>query len=126
MWYDSGKSIEEISELLFLNSETTRRHIKEYREKRKIKPLKGGSKRKLSEDQSKKISKHLEQNTYTKVKKISDYILKIYGIKYSNSGLTNWLHDYGFSYKKPKGIPSKLDKKNRQNSYCIRQIWKNE
>ncbi len=40
---------------------------------------------------------------------ISEYILEIYGIKYSNSGLTNWLHEQNFAYKKPVGIPSKID-----------------
>jgi len=43
------------------------------------------------------------------VKEISEYIEKTYGVKYSNSGLTKWLHDQGFSYKKPKGLPAKID-----------------
>jgi len=111
LWYDSEKSIEEISELLFLNTETVRRHIKEYREKKKLKPLNRGSRPKLSEEQNKKLSDHIEEKTYTKVKEISDYILKTYGIKYSNSGLTNWLYENGFTYKKPVGLPSKIDEK---------------
>ncbi len=42
------------------------------------------------------------------VMSISAYILETYGIKYSNSGLTNWLHEQNFTYKKPVGLPSKV------------------
>jgi len=109
LWYDEGRPIKKIAKLLFLNSATVNRHLQEYRERRKLKPSNGGSQPKLSEEQSNALSKHLEEKTYTKVKEISDYIVKKYGIKYSNSGLTNWLQVQEFRYKKPKGIPSKLD-----------------
>ncbi|QYF48928.1 Winged helix-turn helix [Candidatus Rhabdochlamydia oedothoracis] len=32
-----------------------------------------------------------------------------YGIKYSRSGMTDWLIQHGFAYKRPKKIPGKLD-----------------
>ena len=126
LWYDNEKSIEEIAKLLFLNIETVKRHIKEYNEAKKLKPSNGGSESKLTSDESKKLSDHLEFHTYTKVKDISDYINKTYGVRYSNSGLTKWLHEKGFTYKKPKGLPSKIDEKaQRDFIQKYREIEKN-
>ncbi len=109
LWYDKEMPVEEISKLLFLSPKTAKRHIKEYNEEKKLQPSNGNSITKLSEDQSKELSTHLEEKLYTKVKDISEHILEIYGIKYSNSGLTNWLREQNFTYKKPVGIPSKID-----------------
>jgi len=109
LWRDEGKAVEEIANLLYLNVHTVRRHIKEYEEESKLKPSNGGSESKLSESQSKALSDHIESHCYTKVKEISDHIQQTYGIRFSNSGLTNWLHNQGFTYKQPKGVPSKLD-----------------
>lgn len=52
---------------------------------------------------------HLENNTYRYSYQIVDYIWKTYGIRFSISGLNKWLHQNGFSYKKPKGVPHKFD-----------------
>lgn len=109
LWHDEGKTIEEISKLLYLSPQTIKNHITEYEENQNLKPSNGGSKSKLSEKQNKELSEHLESYTYTKVKDISNYISKTYRIKYSNSGLTKWLQENGFRYKKPKGIPGKID-----------------
>ena len=111
LWHDEGKPIEEIAHLLYLSPQTIKIHLTEYEDQQNLKPSNGGSKSKLSNKQTKEISDHLENHTYTKVKEISNYILKTYGIKYSNSGLTNWLHENGFTYKKPVGLPSKIDEK---------------
>ena len=81
LWHDEGKTIEEIAHLLYLNPQTIKIHIKEYEDQQNLKPSNGGWKSKLSNKQSKEISDHLENYTYTKVKEISDYILKRYGIK---------------------------------------------
>ena len=37
------------------------------------------------------------------------YIQKTWKITYSVSGLNKWLHQNGFSYKQPKGVPHKFD-----------------
>ena len=107
--YDNGKSLEEISEFLLIHLETAKRHLKEYKSEKKLKGSNGGSKSNLSHDQSKELSIHLENQTHAKVKDILDYVFKTYGVKYSNSGMTNWLHKNGFSYKKPIGVPAKAD-----------------
>lgn len=109
LWYDEAMLIDKISKLLFLSPKTIKGHIQEYKEEKKLKPSNGGSKSKLPYEENKELSKHLEDQTYVNVKEISDYVAKTYGIKYSNSGMTNWLHENGFSYKKPVGIPAKAN-----------------
>ncbi len=87
-----------IAKLLYLNPQTIHRYIQEYSNNENLKPNHKGSVSKLSEDQGGELSNHLEEKTYTNVKDISDYVSKIYDIKYSNSGLTNWLHENNFVY----------------------------
>jgi transposase len=52
---------------------------------------------------------YLEENTYLKVCDICLYVLNKYGIKYTVAGMTCWLKEHDFSYKKPKGRPAKAD-----------------
>jgi len=47
--------------------------------------------------------------TYVHVHQIVAYVQLTYKIKYSVSGMTQWLHQNGFSYKQPKGMPHKFD-----------------
>jgi transposase len=104
-----GWEYEEIAEILLLNDETIRRHIKEYLSEKKLRLESGGSESKLNESQTTELKKHLEENTYTKAELICCYVEKTYGIKYTLSGITMWLKNNGFSYKKPKGTPAKAD-----------------
>src|SRR5690606_33281200 len=52
---------------------------------------------------------HLEANTYLKVEDICAYVQQTYGVTFTISGMTKWLHHHKFSYKKPKGTPAKAD-----------------
>lgn len=109
LWYDAGISYEEIANRLFLSKSGVERQIREYRKAGKLTTNNGGSKSKLTESESIELCSHLENHTYTKVKGIINHIQERYGKKYSNSGLTKWLHEHGFTYKKPKGVPAKLN-----------------
>lgn len=115
-----GWEYEEIAEILLLNDETIRRHIKEYLSEKKLRLESGGSESKLNESQTTELKKHLEENTYTKAELICCYVEKTYGIKYTLSGITMWLKNNGFSYKKPKGTPAKADpeKQKEFKKYC--------
>ena len=52
---------------------------------------------------------HLERVTYLKIEDICAYVHLAYGVLYSSKGMTSWMHNHGFSYKKLKGTPSKAD-----------------
>lgn len=99
----------QIAQALRIHEETVRQHVKDWLEEEKLKPENGGSVGKLSAEQSKRLELHLESMVYTDVKWICAYVLKTFGVSYTVSGMTKWLHTHGFSYKQPKGVPAKLD-----------------
>jgi transposase len=56
------------------------------------------------------LTNHVQEITYLYVKDICQYVWQTYGIQYSVSGMTKWLHAYNFCYKKPHAVPAKADK----------------
>lgn len=44
-----------------------------------------------------------------KVSDICSYVQKIYGIRYSVSGMTDWLKRHNFTFHQPCGLPAKAD-----------------
>ena len=77
---------------------------------KRLSSLNTGSSSNLNNKQTNELTEHLEKNTYDKVEQICQYVQSKYGIRYSTSGMTKWLHKNGFSYKKPKGAPYKANK----------------
>ena len=105
----SGWSNKRIAEALLLHPETVAEHISDWNTKKKLKPENGGSESKLTRQQTLELDQHLQNNTYTRVRDISAYIHETYGVNYTVSGLTKWLHANNFSFKEPKPTPSKAD-----------------
>ena len=108
---DKGWTWMQIADALLLSEEVLRVHLKEFYISRKLKPENGGSKAKLSLKQSKKLIDHLQKHTYLYVKDITVYVKSMWGISYSVSGMTDWLHRNQFSYKKPSLVPGKANLK---------------
>jgi len=104
---DKGWTWMQISEALLLSEEALRLHLKEFETSRKLKPANGGSKEKLSDQQSRQLSKHLEEYTYLHAKEIVAYVESMWKVSYSISGMTDWLNRNQFSYKKPSLVPGK-------------------
>ena len=105
-----GWSQTAISQVLRISEKSVYQHLIDYTEDQKLKPMNGGSSSSLDEQKTSELISHLEAVTYDKVETICAYIEKRWGINYSASGMTNWLHNNGFSYKQPKGTPSKANK----------------
>jgi transposase len=110
---DSGKSVNEIAEFLFLSPNSIRSHLKSYQ----AGGLEGlvcdnyqGSQCRLTHVQKEELSLHLTENLYQTIASIRDYILKTYTVKYSLSGLRSLLSSMDFVYKKPKAVPGKADR----------------
>ena len=61
----------------------------------------------LSPEEQKKLVLELESKIYLTTKEIISYVKKEFGILYTVGGMTSLLHQMGFSYKKPKGVPGK-------------------
>lgn len=109
--FDKGWTYQEIAEALLLSEGAIRNHIEEFVVENKLIPDGGGSKEKLSKIQSDLLEKHLKEHTYLYIKNIIAYIDQRWKIRYTVSGLRNWLQRHNFSYKKPSLIPGKADPK---------------
>ncbi len=104
-----GWSPSAIAQALRKSEYTICRHLDAYLEKEKLRPENGGSESRLSDEQTRQLVEHLSEYTYAHVHQIVAYITDRWGIKYTVSGLNKWLHQKGFTYKKPKGVPHKAD-----------------
>ena len=108
--YDEGQSVEDLARLTRLSAWTIEEYLKKYSSHNKTKnDPRGGSSSKLSEGEAKELERHLSQTTYLKVKDIIAYVKGTFSQEYSRTGMTTWLKDRGFTFKRPEKIPGKLD-----------------
>jgi transposase len=103
-----GWSTPMIAQALRLHETTIIRHIDDYLLKHKLKPENGGSHSYLTQRQTEEVIAHLTMETYRYSYQIIDYIGIKHAVRFSISGLNKWLHQHGFSYKQPKGVPHKF------------------
>jgi len=106
---NKGWTYRNIAEVLMLDEETVSRHVKEYLDHNKLKPTNGGSSPKLNNMQTAALIHHFGDQTYTKVSDMCRYVQQTCGVSYTVAGMTCWLKNHGFSYKKPAATPAKAD-----------------
>ncbi len=111
-----GWSVSSIAQALRKNEYTISRHLGDYLTKEKLKPENGGSESHLNDEQTQQLIEHISEHTYAQAKQIVAYISERWSIEYTVSGLNKWLHQQGFTYKKPKGVPHKFDA-DKQNDF---------
>ena len=104
-----GWIVPQISQALRLHQSTIIKHIEAYKTAGKLKNESGGSKSNLTDEQTQELIAHLEENTYAHNHQIVLYIKERFDVTYTVAGLHKWLHRNDFSYKKPKGLPHKVD-----------------
>ena len=104
-----GWSLSKISQALRLHNDTVSRYIVDYIGNDTFAFNYQGSSEQLSKKQSSTLIQHLEEKLYTKVIEIIAYVSSTFNIQYTVSGMTDWLKRNKFSYKSPKGTPSKAD-----------------
>ena len=106
---EKNKSIEEIADVMYMHVDTIKSYIKSYNDNKKIKnDPRGGSKAKLNEKDAQELDKYLSKNTYLKAKDIAKYVKDKYNVDYTIAGMTDWLKNRDFKYKRPATIPGKL------------------
>jgi len=104
-----GWSAAMISEALLLHETSIFRHVDDYLDKNKLIPKSGGSDCHLSQERIELLITHLSEVTYVYTYQICCYVKEQWSVCYSVSGMNKWLHQNGFSYKQPKGVPHKFD-----------------
>jgi transposase len=107
--YDESWTPPKIAKALFIDEETVRRYLNAYAEEKTLSPHHQGSKPKLSAEESKALSEHLESKTYLKIKEIQAYVEQTFAKNLGISTLYDWLKAHGFSYKKPKLLPKNIN-----------------
>lgn len=112
--YDEGYTYSEIARILLLDDETIRRHIKKYFSQNKLAPENGGSSSYFTSEQTQQLIKHITENTYRYVRDICLYVMNKFKLNYSVSGMTKWLHQHGFRYKKPNAVPAKANREQQE------------
>ena len=108
----TGWTLEEVSNALLLDIETLRSYVQKFEEggvKRVLQNNHHGKQCFLTDEQVAQLVSHIESNLYHTTFEIVLYVNKKFGVRYSRSGMTKLLHEHGFSYKKPKLIPSGID-----------------
>jgi len=107
---DKGYTHAQIADMLLLSESAVREHLKDYAEREgKLAPASGGRSSKLDAAQTAGLVAHLEAVTYLRTSEIVAHVAATYGVVYSVSGMTAWLHAQGFSWKKPAARPGKAD-----------------
>src|SRR6202034_2522571 len=112
LFLNRGISYEETATLLLLDATTVRRYYEVYKRERidgLLETHYHGSVAKLTKTQEEELREYLRKNTYRKVSQIIKQVQDTYHIEYSVEGMTHLLHRLGFSFKKLKFVPGKLD-----------------
>jgi len=109
-----GWSLSLIAQALRKHERSIARYVDDYLENKKLESTNGGSSSKLNSVQTDELISHLTDYIYTSQQAIIAYIEKKWSIQYSVPGLNKWLHKNGFSYKKPKSMPYKVDLEKQQ------------
>lgn len=110
-----GWSSSMISQALRIHETTVLRHLKDFEQSEKLKPENGGSNSHLSVAQTMALTEHLSTHLYHHAHQIVAYVKEEFDIHYTVSGMNKWLHYNGFSYKKPKDIPRKIDEQKQHD-----------
>ena len=108
---DEGWSTTTIAQALRIHETSVVRYIDDYIRRDKLTINSGGSTGYLNHQQTQELIAHLCEVTYLHTHQILAHIESEYDIKYTVPGLNKWLHQHGFSYKKPKGVPHNFDEK---------------
>jgi transposase len=109
---NEGLSYEQIAKLLLLDDTTTRRYYKEFKEAGidgLLEDRYHGSNPLLTISEQQELTLHLKEHVYQTVKDIIVYVDKKYNSQYSVEGMTHLLRRLGFTYKKTKQIPGKVN-----------------
>lgn len=109
-----GWSTPMIAQALRIHETTVLRHLKDYQQEAKLAPENGGSASHLSAEQTAELITVLTTQTFPSTLSIVAFVQQQYGITFSVPGMNKWLHRKGFSYKKPVGVPHKMDEARQQ------------
>jgi transposase len=107
-----GWSAAQVAEILLFDEKTSRHYFERYQQgglQMLLDDNYSGAEPGLNAHQMSELESHLEEYILPDAKSVIAHIDKLYGVRYSVSGVTDLLHRLGFSYKKPTHVPGKQD-----------------
>jgi transposase len=107
---DEGQTYKNICKFLFIDEGTIANWRKRYKEgglDRLFDDQYKTKKCSLSPNELELLSTHLTEHVYRRTSEIAKYIKDNFGVEYKNNSVRRLLKSLGFSYKKPKKMPSK-------------------
>ena len=114
---NKGYSFEEIAEVLIMDEDSIRRWHNLYLEGG-IESLSAnnykGSDPFLSSEEQVKFANFMDRHIFLTSKEACRYVLQTFRVSYTPKGMTALLKRMGFTYKKPKAIPGKADRKEQE------------
>ena len=114
---DKGEPISKIAEYFYLTDNSVRNYKNRYKQgglEGLLNDYHTGRSSYLSLKEQKKLIVELESKVYPTTKSIISYVKKEFRLVYTIGGMTSLLHNLGFSYKKPKGVPGKAKRKEQE------------
>ena len=108
----TGWTLTEVSEALLLDDETLRSYVEKYRTDGLSTLLQtnyAGRRPRLDDKQQKTLCRELDTRIYLTTAAIVAYVKKTFSVQYTISGMTDWLHRLGYTFKKPKLVPGNPD-----------------
>ena len=106
---DQAWTLPDISQALFVDEQTVRRHIKDYFDNDRFGGGSGGSQGKLTEEQSLRLQALLADCEVPTAEAAAEKARGLFGTRFSVSGMTDWLKRMGFSFKKCEPVPARAD-----------------
>ena len=106
---DQGESLAVIAKFLFIDEQTARRHLQDYFDEEKLGGSSGGSVGKLSPKQATELSASLIAGEVGSAQYVVQKVKGLFDVKFSLSGMTDWLKCNDFSFKKSEPSPAKAD-----------------
>ncbi len=108
----SGLRCEAVARVLYLDDDTVRGWYERFAAGG-LEALRGfgwkGSGRRLSAGQEAERAATLEARFFSGTGAVRAHIAECFGVFYSKAGVLKLLHRLGFEYRKPKGLPAKID-----------------
>jgi len=107
-----GWSAAQVAEILLFDEKTSRHYFERYQQgglQALLDDNYSGAEPRLNAHQMSELEGYLEEYILPDAKSVIAHIDKLYGVRYSVSGVTDLLHRLGFSYKKPMHVPGKQD-----------------
>lgn len=115
---DEGETYKNISKFLFLDEGTIANYRKRYKKgglDRLVDDKYEGRRKKLSDKELKILDADLQSKVFLTTKTVIAHVKSKFGVEYTRGGMTELLHNLGFSFKKPKVVPGKADRKKQED-----------